>query len=89
MKRLLVTLALASIAVPSFAAIQYEFMLKNTSDDAAKPSSDMTGRATIDGFRSRVEFLSGNLYPPNTYVSPPTPPGACTSSIRPSSGSPR
>ena len=68
MKRLLVTLVLASIAVPSFAAIQYEFMLKNTSDDAAKPSSDMTGRATIDGFRSRVEFLSGNLYPPNTYV---------------------
>jgi hypothetical protein len=68
MKRLLVALALALIAVPSFAAIQYEFMLKNTSDDAAKPSSDMTGRATIDGFRSRVEFLSGTLYPPNTYV---------------------
>jgi hypothetical protein len=68
MKRLLLTLALALIAVPSFAAIQYEFMLKNTSDDAAKLSSDMTGRATIDGFRSRVEFLSGNLYPPNTYV---------------------
>jgi hypothetical protein len=68
MKRLLIALALASIAVPSFAAIQYEFMLKNTSDDAAKQSSDMTGRATIDGFRSRVEFLSGNLYPPNTYV---------------------
>lgn len=71
MKRLLVTLALALIAVPSFAAIQYEFMLKNTSDDAAKPSSDMTGRATIDGFRSRVEFLSGTLYPPNTYVIAP------------------
>jgi hypothetical protein len=68
MKRLLVTLALVLIAVPSFAAIQYEFMLKNTSDDAAKPSSDMTGRATIDGTRSRVEFLSGSLYPPNTYV---------------------
>ena len=68
MKRLLVTLALAMIAVPSFAAIQYDFMLKNTSDDAARPSSDMTGRAIIDGFRSRVEFLSGNLYPPNTYV---------------------
>jgi hypothetical protein len=68
MKRLLVTLVLALIAVPSFAAIQYEFMLKNTSDDAAKQSSDMTGRATIDGFRSRVEFISGNLYPPNTYV---------------------
>lgn len=68
MKRLLVTLAFALTAVPSFAAIQYEFMLKNTSDDAARPSSDMTGRATVDGFRSRVEFLSGTMYPPNTYV---------------------
>jgi hypothetical protein len=68
MKRLLVTLALVLIAVPCFAAIQYEFMLKNTSDDAAKPSSDMTGRATIDGFRTRIEFISGTLYPPNTYV---------------------
>jgi hypothetical protein len=71
MKRLLVTLALASIALPCFAAIQYEFMLKNSSDDAAKPSTEMTGRATIDGFRSRVEFLSGTLYPPNTYVITP------------------
>lgn len=68
MKRLLITLALATIALPSFAAIQYEFMLKNTSDDAAKGSSDLTARATIDGFRSRIEFLSGSLYPPNTYV---------------------
>jgi hypothetical protein len=68
MKRLLVAVALAFIALPSFAAIQYEFMLKNTSDDAAKPSSDLTARATVDGFRSRVEFLSGTLYPPNTYV---------------------
>ena len=68
MKRLLVTLALAMIAVSSNAAIQYEFMLKNTSDDDARGSADMTGRATVDGFRSRVEFLSGSLYPPNTYV---------------------
>ena len=78
-----------SIAVPSFAAIQYEFMLKNTSDDAAKPSSDLTGRATIDGFRSRVEFLSGNLYPPGTYVVSTDASGVSTSSIPPSSGSPR
>lgn len=68
MKRLLVTVALAFIAVPSFGAIQYEFMLKNTSDDAAKPSSDLTARATVDGFRSRVDFLSGTLYPANTYA---------------------
>jgi hypothetical protein len=68
MKRLLISVALAWIALPASAAIQYEFMIKNTSDDAAKPSSDLTARAIIDGFRSRVEFLSGTLYPPNTYV---------------------
>jgi len=68
MKRLLLTLALASIALPTSAAVQYEFMLKNTSDDATRPSSDLTARAIVDGFRSRVEFLSGNVYPPNTYV---------------------
>jgi hypothetical protein len=68
MKTLLVTLALATIALPSSAALQYDFMLKNTSDDASKGSADMTGRALVDGFRSRVEFISGSLYPPNTYV---------------------
>ena len=68
MKRLLVSVALASIAVPCFAAIQYELSQKNTSVHTSVPSRDMTARVTIDGERSRIEFLSGNLYPPNTYV---------------------
>lgn len=68
MKRLLVSVALASIAIPSSAAIQYELTQKNTSAHSAVPSRDMRARVTIDGDRSRVEFLSGNLYPPGTYV---------------------
>lgn len=68
MKKLLVTVALAIIALPSFAAIQYEFTTKSTSEDAIVPSTDLSGRATIDGERSRVDFLSGNTYPPGTYV---------------------
>jgi hypothetical protein len=68
MKRLLVTLALAFVAVPSFAAIQYEFMQKNITGDIVTPTTDLTARAIVDGPRSRVEFLSGNLYPPGTYV---------------------
>ena len=68
MKTLLVTVALALIAVPSFAAIQYEFMVKTSSDAEAHSSSDLTARAIVDGDRSRVEFMSGSLYPPNTYV---------------------
>jgi hypothetical protein len=68
MKRLLVTLALALVAVPTFAAIQYDFTQKHTSDDIVTPTRDLSGRATIDGARSRVDFISGNLYPPGTYV---------------------
>jgi hypothetical protein len=68
MKRLLVTVALAWIAVPALAALQYDFVQKHTSDDAVTPTRDLTGRATIDGARSRVDFLGGNLYPPGTYM---------------------
>lgn len=68
MKRLLVTVALALVAVPTFAGIQYDFTQKHTTDDAVTPTRDLSGRVTIDGARSRVDFLSGNLYPPGTYV---------------------
>ena len=68
MKRLLATAAFALLTFPSFAAIQYDFTQKNTTDDAVSPSTDVSARALIDGQRSRIEFLSGNLYPPGTYV---------------------
>src|SRR5688572_32876276 len=68
MKTLLVTVALTLVAVSSSAAIQYEFVQKNTSADPVEPVTDLTARAVVDGDRSRVDFLSGNLYPPGTYV---------------------
>jgi hypothetical protein len=68
MKRLMVTVALTLIAVSSSAAIQYEFVQKNTSADAVEPVSDLTGRAVLDGDRLRIDFIGGNLYPPGTYV---------------------
>jgi hypothetical protein len=68
MKRLLVTVALTLIAVSASAAIQYEFVQKNTSADSVEPITDMTARAVLDGERLRVDFLSGTLYPPGTYV---------------------
>lgn len=68
MKTLLLTAALALISFPAFAAIQYEFMQKNNTGDIVTPTTDLTARAIIDGQRSRVEFISGNLYPPGTYV---------------------
>jgi hypothetical protein len=68
MRKTLFLAALALLAFPTFAAIQYEFQQKNTISDSVTPSSDLTARATVDGDQSRVEFLGGNLYPPGTYV---------------------
>lgn len=68
MRKLLFPVALALLAVPAFAAVQYEFHQRNTTSDPVVPSTDLTARAIVDGQRSRVEFLGGNLYPPGTYV---------------------
>lgn len=68
MKRLLVTGVLLFFAVSASAAIQYEFTQKNTSPDPVSPIAELTGRALVDGERSRVDFLAGTLYPPGTYV---------------------
>lgn len=68
MKRLLVTVALTLVAGSASAAIQYEFTQKNSTGDAVEPINDVTARAFVDGERSRVDFIGGNLYPPGTYV---------------------
>ena len=52
----------------AFAAIQYEFVQTSRSDSDSRPAMDLSARAVIDGQRSRVDFLSGNAYPPGTYV---------------------
>ena len=71
MKRTMLVAALALAAFPSFAAVQYEYTQKNTAEDSATPSSDLTARAIVDEGRSRVDFISGNVYPPGTYVVSP------------------
>ena len=68
MKRTLLGLALTLIALPTIAAIQYDYTQKSVTEDAVVPTTDLVARATVDGGRTRVEFLSGNLYPPGTYV---------------------
>ena len=67
-KPVLLTVALALLAFPSLAALQYEFSQKSTTDDVVVPMTDLTAKALLDGDRSRVDFLAGNLYPPGTYV---------------------
>lgn len=49
------------------AAIQYEFQ-QMTRSDGSQPPTQYSGRAIIDGDRSRVDVLSGNAYTPGVYV---------------------
>ncbi|HEX7151449.1 MAG TPA: hypothetical protein VF618_08185 [Thermoanaerobaculia bacterium] len=68
MKRTFVALALALFALPLSAAIQYEFFQKTTSDGDNAPPADLSARATVDNGRTRVDVISGNVYPPGSYV---------------------
>lgn len=68
MKRLLVTVALAIVAVPSFGALQYEFSQKVTSEDIVSPVTDFSARVTIDGQSSRIDYIGGSIYPPGAYA---------------------
>lgn len=68
MKKLMLVAALLLVALPLSAAVQYEFFQRSSSDDSVTPPSDLTARAVIDGTRTRVDFLSGNVYPPGTYM---------------------
>jgi hypothetical protein len=68
MRRIWMGVALLLVAHASFAAIQYEFIQTSRSDSDVNPSTDFTARAVIDGMRTRVDFISGNAYPPGTYA---------------------
>ena len=69
MKRIWVGVALTLVAHAAFAAVQYEYIQTSHSDsDAGMPPMSLSAKAVIDGPRSRVDFISGNAYPPGTYV---------------------
>ncbi len=65
---LVMGVVLALVAVPAFAAIEYEFSQKTTTEDPLVPTTDLTAKAIVDGVRTRVEFRTGTLYPPGTYA---------------------
>lgn len=69
MKRVLPVVFAAVVWVPAaFAAVEYDFHQINTSEVEQVPSGDLNGHAVIDGDRWRVDFVSGTIYPPGTYV---------------------
>jgi hypothetical protein len=65
------TLLLAIIALlaqAASAAIEFEFHQTRRSEVRSVPPFDVSGRAVIDGPKSRIDFLTGNGYPPGSYV---------------------
>jgi hypothetical protein len=64
----LVLLSLLLAAATADAAIQYEFRQVTRSDVEQLQRPDVTGRGIIDGARSRIDFHTGSVYGPGTYV---------------------
>lgn len=61
--------ALVLLAAQSgWAGVQYEFVQNTQSDIEQIPPTHLTGRAVIDGDRSRVDFAGGNIYAAGAYV---------------------
>ncbi len=68
MKRIWLGVALLLVAHAAFAAVQYEYIQTTRTDTDAVSATDFAARGVIDGLRSRVDFVSGNAYPPGTYA---------------------
>jgi hypothetical protein len=69
MKRLtMLTAAFALLAIPAYAAIEYDFSQRTTHEGAVIPSTELMGRAVLDGDKSRIDFTGGDVYPAGTYL---------------------
>lgn len=69
MKKLMpLTVALTLLAIPAYPAVQYEFVQRTTNEGAVIPTTELNGRAILEGDRSRIEFTGGDVYPAGTYM---------------------
>src|ERR1051326_8202792 len=67
MRKAWVGFLLIFVAFSAFPAVQYDFTQRTQSDIEQIRPSNLSGRAIIDGDHSRVDFLTGDLYPPGSY----------------------
>lgn len=67
MKRALFAAILLLVTPMGWAGVQYEFV-QNAQSDLDQQMTHLMGRAIIDGQKSRVDFVSGNVYAPGAYV---------------------
>ncbi|HEY5610808.1 MAG TPA: hypothetical protein VIL97_06360 [Thermoanaerobaculia bacterium] len=56
------------VSLSAHAAVEFKFRQMTYSDVDNLGSSDITAIATIEGGKSRVEFIKGSLYPYGTYL---------------------
>lgn len=68
MRKTLLATALLLATQSGWAGVSYEFVQNTQSNIEQMPSTTLTGRAIIDGPRSRIDFGAGNLYAPGAYV---------------------
>ena len=68
MKKTMLAALLTLLAQSVWAGVQYDFVQNTQSDIEQIPPTHLTGRAVIDGDRSRVDFVGGNIYAPGAYV---------------------
>lgn len=67
-KLMMLTAAVTLLAIPAFSAIQYEFIQRTTHEGVEIPATELAGRATLEGLRSRIDFTGGDVYPAGTYM---------------------
>lgn len=68
MRKMLFAAVILLATQSGWAGVQYEFIQTAQSDIEQFPPTRLTGRAVIDGDRSRVDFIGGNIYAPGAYV---------------------
>jgi hypothetical protein len=66
--RLAASVVVLLVAQNVAAGIEYQFRQIRRSEVETVPSLDITGRAVVDGERSRVDFMGGVPYTPGTYA---------------------
>ncbi|HEX3110404.1 MAG TPA: hypothetical protein VHU41_15015 [Thermoanaerobaculia bacterium] len=68
MRKTLLAIVLLLATQSGWAGVSYEFVQNTRSDIEQIPPTTLTGRAIIDGPRSRIDFGAGNIYAPGAYV---------------------
>src|SRR4051812_14438222 len=67
MRKVWVGISLIFVALSASAAVEFDFTQRMQSDIDRSHPANLSGHTVVDGDRSRIDFLTGDLYPPGTY----------------------